>query len=118
MGNFSHIKKFPLFRSTHQIYRQIKKSDVSLSFFYIKSVRLYSILPSMRYLPCSLRLSYLAAHKSAYLVLLPSDPDTVRKFLLHKTQFSTPTQKGSPYKTDTSNKHRPHYSGLWVTRHR
>lgn len=70
--------------------------------FYNKSVHLYSILPSMRYLSCQLQPSYLAAHKSAYLVLLPSDPDTVHKFLLHKTQSSTLTQKGSPHKTNTS----------------
>ena len=30
------------------------------------------------------------------LVLLPSDPDTVHRFLLHKTRTSTPLSKGRP----------------------
>lgn len=39
---------------------------------------------------CSqLKSSYLAAHKTYYLVLLPSRPDTVHNHLLRKTQFST-----------------------------
>ncbi len=50
---------------------------------------------------CSqLKLSTLVAHKTYYLVLLPSGPDTVHNHLLHKTQFSTLLTKITNFNLD------------------
>ena len=46
-------------------------------------------------------------------MLLPSGPDMVHKFLLHKTQPSTFSSKGRPEKLRAGTGHHPHYSGLW-----
>ena len=56
----------------------------------------------------------LALHRSFCLVLLHSCPDTVHRFLLRKTQTSTPLFRGSPtVKTPSVGQH-PCYSGLQV----
>lgn len=54
------------------------------------SVHPSSIRTHRRYTGSQLGPGFLAAHRTAFLVLLPSGPDTVQKILLRKTQPSTP----------------------------
>ena len=56
----------------------------------------------------------LAAHGKFCLVLLCSQPDTVRRHPLRKTQTSSPLIKGSNTGIKPSARHHPCYSGLQV----
>ena len=91
-----------------------RKSGVQASLDFLFYARRTSNSHHKRYSYSLLGPGTLTAHRRFHLVLLHSCPDTVHRFLLRKTQTSTPLFRGSPtVKTPSVGQH-PCYSGLQV----
>ena len=91
-----------------------RKSGVQASLDFLFYARRTSNSHHERYSYSLLGPGTLTAHRRFHLVLLHSCPDTVHRFLLRKTQTSTPLFRGSPtVKTPSVGQH-PCYSGLQV----
>src|SRR5690554_6868288 len=73
-----------------------------------------STIHNKRYSSSLLKPGTLASHKRIYLLLLPSGPDRVHRFLLRKTKFSTPLTKGRPHNVSLREGIPPCCSGLQV----
>ena len=89
------------------------KKNPKLGFFF-NAVRSASSGAHTRYLYSRLRPGALAAHEWFCLVLLCSQPDTVHRYSLRKTQTSTLLIKGSYTSQSPQSEHHPCYSGLQV----
>ena len=91
-----------------------KSKRISLFADNFKAVHPPSTIHHKRYSNSLLKLGTLASHKRIYLLLLPSGPGRVHRFLLRKTKLSTPLIKVRPHNVSLREGIPPCYSGLQV----
>ena len=96
------------------IKKPLRKMDFETALNILFNVRRTSNPHHKRYSYSLLGPGTLTAHRRFCLVLLHSCPDTVHRFLLRKTQTSTPLIEGSSTERNPSVWHHPCCSGLQV----